>query len=399
MSYESTLKQFFKYPDDFKKMYEEKFKSSSSLHFNFVINEHPSFFNYSLSIFEKVLSVVQKSTTLNSIFKSLPPIAGRQYIRNTLVVEVKKTNEIEGVFSSRKEIFELAEDLKKNKSNKIGSIVNKYLMLLNEENHKDIRTCADVRKIYDDMFYSDGVSLIDKKNELDGLYFRNNFVGVYDTEEKLIHAGISGEKNIIAGIEEALEVLNNPGINIFIRLAIFHYMFEYIHPFYDGNGRVGRYIVSQKLYDEMDDVFAFRVSAAINAKKNKYYKAFEETEDKRNYGDITTFVYELLDIFEEEYDNSIEYAKEKKKLLDTINQEIIEKNKSKYTKHQLDVLWVLAQAYVFSDFGVTAKEIADVVNISVKTIRRLLSSFRKEGILKEEKYSKAMFYSLQNIGV
>lgn len=399
MSYESTLKQFFKYPDDFKKMYEEKFKSSSSLHFNFVINEHPSFFNYSLSIFEKVLSVVQKSTTLNSIFKSLPPIAGRQYIRNTLVVEVKKTNEIEGVFSSRKEIFELAEDLKKNKSNKIGSIVNKYLMLLNEENHKDIRTCADVRKIYDDMFYSDGVSLIDKKNELDGLYFRNNFVGVYDTEEKLIHAGISGEKNIIDGIEEALEVLNNPSINIFIRIAIFHYMFEYIHPFYDGNGRVGRYIVSQKLYDEMDDVFAFRVSAAINAKKNKYYKAFEETEDKRNYGDITTFVYELLDIFEEEYDNSIEYAKEKKKLLDTINQEIIEKNKSKYTKHQLDVLWVLAQAYVFSDFGVTAKEIADVVNISVKTIRRLLSSFRKEGILKEEKYSKAMFYSLQNIGV
>ena len=399
MSYESTLKQFFKYPDNFKKMYEEKLNSTSTLRFNFVINSHPSFFNYNLTIFEKVLSVVQKSTMLNSIFKSLPPIAGRQYIRNTLVVEVKKTNEIEGVFSSKKEIFELAEDLKKNKSNKIGSIVNKYLMLLNEDSHKDIHTCADVRSIYDDVFYSDGVSLIDKKNELDGLYFRNNFVGVYDTEEKLIHAGISGEKNIIAGIEEALEVLNNPGINIFIRLAIFHYMFEYIHPFYDGNGRVGRYIVSQKLYDEMDDVFAFRVSAAINAKKKEYYKAFEETEDTRNYGDITTFVYELLDIFEEEYDNSIEYAKEKKKLLDTISQEIIEKNKGKYTKHQLDVLWVLAQAYVFSDFGVTAKEIADVVNISVKTIRRLLSSFRKEGILKEEKYSKAMFYSLKNIGV
>lgn len=399
MSYESTLKQFFKYPDDFKKMYEEKFNSTSSLHFNFVINSHPSFFNYNLTIFEKVLSVVQKSTILNSIFKSLPPIAGRQYIRNTLVVEVKKTNEIEGVFSSRKEIFELVEDLKKNKSNKIGSIVNKYLMLLDEDSHKDIHTCADVRSIYDSMFYSDGVSLIDKKNELDGLYFRNNFVGVYDAEEKLIHAGISGEKNIIAGIEEALEVLNNTSINIFIRLAIFHYMFEFIHPFYDGNGRVGRYIVSQKLYDEMDDVFAFRVSAAINAKKKDYYKAFEETEDTRNYGDITTFVYELLNIFEEEYDNSIEYAKEKKELLDTISQKIIEKNKGKYTKHQLDVLWVLAQAYVFSDFGVTAKEIADVVNISIKTIRRLLSSFRKEGILKEEKYSKAMFYSLKNIGV
>jgi Fic family protein len=176
-------------------------------------------------------------------------------------------------------------------------------------------------------------------------------------------------------------------------------MFEYIHPFYDGNGRVGRYIVSQKLYDEIDDVFAFRVSAAINAKKNKYYKAFEDTEDVRNYGDITTFVYEFLDIIEEEYNNSIEYAKSKKELLDKINKEIIEKNNDKYSKHQSNVLWVLAQAYVFSDFGVTAQDISEIVGVSVKTIRRVLASFKNEGILKEEKYSKAMFYSLQNIKV
>jgi len=400
MNYESTLKQYFKYPNDFKKMYEEKYNSTSTLHFNFIINEHPSFFFYSLPVFEKVLSIYQKSNILNDIFKSLPPIAGKQYIRNTLVVEVKKTNEIEGVFSSRKEIFELVEDLKSMKSNKIGSIINKYLMLLDEKNsNRDIRTCADIRKIYDDMFYSNGTSLIEKKNELDGLYFRNNFVGVYDSSERLIHKGISGEENIISGMEEALEVINNSSINIFIRLAIFHYMFEYIHPFYDGNGRVGRYIVSQKLYDEIGDVFAFRVSAAINAKKNKYYKAFEDTEDVRNYGDITTFVYEFLDIIEEEYNNSIEYAKSKKELLDKINKEIIEKNNDKYSKHQSNVLWVLAQAYVFSDFGVTAQDISEIVGVSVKTIRRVLASFKNEGILKEEKYSKAMFYSLQNIMV
>lgn len=400
MNYESTLKQYFKYPNDFNRLYEEKYHSPSTLHFNFNIRNHPSFFFYSLAMFEKVLSICEKSFALNGIFKSLPPIAAKQYIRNTLVVEVKKTNEIEGVFSSRKEIFELAEDLKGMKSNKIGSIVNKYLMLLDEKHsNKDLRTCAGVRGIYDDMFYANGVSLIDKKNELDGLYFRNDFVGVYDSGDRLIHQGVSGESNIIAGMEEALEVLNNDSINIFIRLAIFHYMFEFIHPFYDGNGRVGRYIVSQKLNDEMDKVFAFRVSAAINAQKKKYYKAFEDTEDVRNYGDISTFVYEFLDIIEEEYIHSIEYAQSKKDLLDRIHDEFIEKNANTRTKHQTEILWILAQAYVFSDFGVTAQEISEIARVSIKTTRRILAYFKNEGILKEAKYSKTMFYSLQNIKV
>ena len=114
MNYESTLKQYFKYPDSFQQLLEEKLKSSSTLHFNLKIGNFSSFFYYSYPIFEKVFSVYQKSVKLNEIYNSLPGIAKNQYIRNTLVVEVKKTNEIEGVFSSRKEIFELTEDLKKN---------------------------------------------------------------------------------------------------------------------------------------------------------------------------------------------------------------------------------------------------------------------------------------------
>ena len=395
MNYENTLKQFFKYPDTFKQILDEKLNSPSTLHFNLKIKDSQTFFYYSYPLYEKVFSVFQKSVKLNKIYNSLPGIAKNQYIRNTLVVEVKKTNEIEGVFSSRKEIFELTEDLKKNnKSNKISSIVNKYLMLLDGEGEKDIRSCADIRKIYDGMFFSDGESLIENDNKPDGLYFRKNTVGVYDLSNNVIHSGLDGEDKIISAMDEALEILNNKEINIFIRIAIFHFFFEYIHPFYDGNGRIGRYIISQKLYDEINDVFAFRVSAAINAKKNNYYKAFESTEDIRNSGDITTFAYELLDIFESEYDDSIIYAQNKQEQLNLLKKQLIDETHEKYSKHQEQVLWILIQARVFSDFGVTAKAIASTIGVSVKTTRTLLNFFKGKGMLVENKYSKTLYYNL-----
>ena len=267
-------------------------------------------------------------------------------------------------------------------------------MLLDGESEKEILTCADIRKIYDSMFFSDGESLIEDQDKPDGLYFRKNAVGVYDLANNVVHSGLDGEDKIIATMEEALEILNNKDINLFIRIAIFHFFFEYIHPFYDGNGRIGRYIISQKLYDEINDAFAFRVSAAINARKNNYYKSFENTEDARNNGDITTFVYELLDIFESEYDDSIVYAQNKQAQLNSLKKQLLDEKHEKYTKHQEKTLWILIQAFVFSDFGVTVKAIASTIGVSVKTTRSLLNFFKKKGMLVEKKYSKTLYYNL-----
>ena len=138
MEYESTLKLFFKLDSKtFSNELQRKLNSPDTLKFNLEINGVPSFFHYDRFIFDKVVSVETKNATLNNIFDSLPNIAKSQYIRNTLVAEVKNTNELEGVFSSRKNIFELTEDLKKRKSDKIGSIVNKYMMLLNNKGEKE----------------------------------------------------------------------------------------------------------------------------------------------------------------------------------------------------------------------------------------------------------------------
>lgn len=395
MKHDTVAKMFHMLStDDFKHWFDRRFNSDTTFHFNVEIGNHKAFFCYEIPMFEKLLNLQDKNSELNSLFSSLPRIASNQYIRNSLVVDVKKTNEIEGVFSSKKEIFELTEDFKKRKSNKIGSIVNKYLMLLDGKTERNIKTCSDIRKIYDDLFFSEGASLLDDDKKLDGKLFRKGFVGVFNTgSNEPVHKGVTPEEEIIRYLDEAIAILNNESLNVFVRSAIFHYLFEYAHPFYDGNGRVGRYLISSFYKNKISNIFSFRISAGINNFRNQYYKAFEDTEFELNKGDLTLFVYEFLDIIDKTYDDCLKYASKKKAELDQKYKEYCEKF-SKLTKNEKNVMFVLTQASVFSDFGITIKEIEKTINVSTRTIRRALDIFKSHDVLKESRISHSIYYNL-----
>lgn len=397
MLYDTVKKQFHTLgTDEFSKWFDKRFNADSTMHFNIAIKDSQAFFCFEIPLFNKLIAIQQKNSELNNLFDTLPPIAARQYIRNSLVIDVKKTNEIEGVFSSRKEIFELTEDLKKRESNKIGSIVNKYLLLLKGDSEKNVRTCQNIRKIYDDLFLSNAQSLIDPDKLPDGDLFRKGDVGVYDLgSDKPIHKGVYPEEKIKSYLNEGLKILNDKGINVFVRIALFHYIFEYTHPFYDGNGRIGRYLISLFFKNEISNIFAFRVSAGINDFKKQYYKAFKETEDVLNKGDLTLFVYEFLDILDKTYDDCIVYAKNKKQLLKD-RFESLKKKFNDLSKNEENVLYVLTQASIFSDFGITIKEIIDSLKISLRTVRRCLEILKSKKILKEERHSRYIFYNLAN---
>ena len=64
------------------------------------------------------------------------------------------------------------------------------------------------------------------------------------------------------------------------------------------------------------------------------------------------------------------------------------------SKNEDSVLYVLAQATVFSDFGIAIKEIQTTLKISVRTIRRCINLFKEKSILIEKKFSKKILYTL-----
>lgn len=163
--------------------------------------------------------------------QSLPSIALNQYIKTCLIDEIKMTNEIEGVYSTRKEINDILDNLKnKNKRDRLYGLVKKYELLLNE--NIKLNTCEDIRNLYNDLVLKEVID-DDALNEPDGQIFRANPVHVQNAIGKNIHDGLFPENLIIESMTNALNVLNNDNYDLLIRIAVFHYMFGYIHPFYD----------------------------------------------------------------------------------------------------------------------------------------------------------------------
>ncbi len=311
MIYKTLEKQYhYTNSSEFKKIYQNKINNEVAINLNIIINNNPAFMIVNHEVLQLISRIYHLNNKIIEICNDLPGIARQYFYKNTLIEEIIKTTEMEGVHSNRKELTEIYEDIvnknfiKKKKS--FYGLVNKYDNLINKE-HLKILTCDSVRKLYDEIMLID----ISNENKIDGEIFRKEAVKVTGEYDGTIHKGIMPEIEIINYMNEGLKILNDQSINIFIRIAVFHYLFGYIHPFYDGNGRMSKYISSLYLNNEIDILCALRLSISCKEKMNEYYKAFKFTNDVRNKGDLTGFVIIFLEIIVNGLENLLENVDDK----------------------------------------------------------------------------------------
>lgn len=382
---------FFQDEKLYNEEYQRRFNSESAIHLNFFIKDCPAFICPNDDIYKTMLLIERTDKEVNRLCGILPGVAVKQLIQKSLIDEIVLTNKIEGVSSTRKEIGEILSGLShRNKNQRFYGLVNKYNLLRKGEKI-NIRTCEDIRKIYDEILWEE-IKSGDKNDLPDGKIFRKGTVSVYSPTEKEIHGGLYPEEKIISAMKSALKFLWNEEVDILLRISVFHYLFGYIHPFYDGNGRVSRFISSYLLSGELNRLMGYRLSYTIRENIKEYYNAFKTCNDIRNKGDLTPFAETFLSIICEAETNLCKSLKEKEKLL-THYHGLINSLPCSKDSDVFNLYFLFIQAALFSDIGISKKEATESMKISPYLFSQKIEKIPSE-LLIVNKQKNTRFYML-----
>lgn len=395
MAYGELKSLYYKDNDIYAQEYLNRFHSEEAIKIDFHIGNNQAFFLQNAEVWQLAFKIIKLNRSIEALCSSLPGVALEQYQKKCLIDEIVLTNRIEGVHSSRKEIGEALGILENQSSEKKGTksrylgLVNAYYKLIGTEK-VILKDCQDIRALYDEIFLQE-VTHEDPGNGPDGVMFRKNSVSVYSETGKEIHRGVMPESEIISSLQRALKFLNDDSIEELFRVCIFHYFLEYIHPFYDGNGRLGRFILSYGISQYLCPLISFKISETIREQLDKYYQAFKTCNDSRNLGDLTPFLIMQLTMLCSSM-NDLKISLEEKKITWQKYENIVRDDYG--DDHVLGKLYsLLIQAALFSENGISMQELIVNMESSAYIIKREMEKIPGE-LINIKKKGNTRYYSI-----
>ena len=132
--------------------------------------------------------------------------------------------------------------------------------------------------------------------------FRSGQVGVVDNEGNIIHFGTLPQY-VTSLVEDLINWAKSKDAHPLISSCVFHYEFELIHPFADGNGRLGR-LWHTLLLSKWNPLFAWLpVESIIHDNQAEYYNAINTSNDE---GESTIFIEFMLSVIKQALIEAIE---------------------------------------------------------------------------------------------
>ena len=191
--------------------------------------------------------------------------------------------------------------------------------------------------------------------------FRSRPVGVVDQEGHVLHFGTLPQYVPVL-VGELLDWTKNSEVHMLIRSCVFHYELELIHPFADGNGRVGR-LWHTLLLSKWNPAFAWLpVESIIHANQQDYYAAINASNDAR---ESTVFIEFMLSAI-------------KTSLIEAIN---MSDETSDGVMDKAAIRWSKIEGYLKTHSFIMNADVRELCSVSAATSNRILAGLVEEGKL------------------
>lgn len=245
---------------------------------------------------------------------------------------------------------------------------------------KDIAEVKNAYEIYDMMESLDPYSvdaLLDAHGVMTrGLVeesgcFRSRPVGVVDKQGNILHFGTLPA--YVPGLTmELLDWVRDSDYHMLIKSCVFHYELEVIHPFSDGNGRVGR-LWHTLLLTQWKPLFAWLpVESMIHDRQDEYYAAINQSNFE---GESTVFIEFMLSAIKEA-------------LLDAIDTGAAENMTTD------ELRWYKIERFLRKNEVITNADVREMFGVSAATANRILAKFTEVGKLQKIRMGKSWAYKV-----
>lgn len=201
---------------------------------------------------------------------------------------------------------------------------------------------------------------------------------------EIIYTPPQAESEIRDLLKNLEDYINNNGdeVDPLIKMALIHYQFETIHPFYDGNGRTGR--ILNVLYLVLNNLLTSPIlylSNYINKSKDTYYKLFNEFRENNKYEEWIIYILKGIEVTSK---NTIDLIKQIQNEMESYKEEFMTKLPKIYSDELLYSL--------FYEVYTRINYIENRCGVTRQTATTYLNSLVDNGLLEYEKVGRESIY-------
>ncbi len=349
------------------------------MRYNWQQKDWPNF-RYTTDAIEDILfDFARRTGRISGVLEGFSETEQTEAMINLMVSEAIKTSEIEGEYLSRKDVMSsirrnlgLNPDLPISKDKRVEGVTELMLAI-----RKHVTSPLTKKMLFDWhtilMKGSSGIHIGQWRTHEEPMQIVSGAIGreVVHFEAPPSHKVPSEMSGFILWFNESQNRIKKP----IIRSAIAHLYFESIHPFEDGNGRIGRAVAEKALSQSIGRPVLFSLSKSIERNKKEYYDALQSAQRSNEITDwIHYFVKTVLDA-QIDAEEEIEFTLKKTKFFDKHQSELNE-------RQQKVVRRMLEEGHQGFEGGMNARKYVSIASTSKATATRDLQDLVHKGIFK-----------------